>query len=205
MRVLFWFLGIVGAIVLLLHLFVFEAWTVPHAEDKLFETSIMPALMADDHVLIRRGTTPRYAELARCQHPTGSRWVVGRVFGEPGDRVDVNDHGVATNGKHASAAHGCGSVTVPHPVTENLVTMRCGEVEVGAGSFQYLTAPESQSVGQHQATVEAGKLFLVSDNRSMHEDSRDFGQVDASTCEHIVYRLWGEHYTDAARRFTILW
>jgi signal peptidase I len=52
---------------------------------------------------------------------------------------------------------------------------------------------------------EAGKLFLVSDNRSMHEDSRDFGQVDASTCEHIVFRLWGEHYTDSSRRFTIIW
>lgn len=201
-----WLMGILGAIALLLHLFVFESWTVPHGPDKGFEASVLPALMPEDHVLIRRGSLPRYAELARCLHPTDSgRFVVGRVFGEPGDHVEVNDQGVATNGKRAAAARGCGSMTVPHPVTENLVTMNCGEVESGAGTFRYLTAPEHQSVGLHQATVEAGKLFIVSDNRSMHEDSRDFGQVDASTCEHVVFRISGEHWTDSGRRLTVLW
>ncbi len=39
----------------------------------------------------------------------------------------------------------------------------------------------------------------------MHQDSRDFGQVDASTCEHVAFPLWGERYTDGSRRFTILW
>jgi signal peptidase I len=61
------------------------------------------------------------------------------------------------------------------------------------------------SAGESSAKVEAGKVFLVSDNRLMHLDSRDFGQVDVSTCSHIVYRLWGERFTDSSRRFTILW
>jgi signal peptidase I len=94
---------------------------------------------------------------------------------------------------------------VPHPVTENLITMNCGVVETGAGSFSVLSAQTGLSQGKHSAQVEAGKLYLVSDNRLLHEDSRDFGQVDASTCEHVVYRLWGEHFTDSSRRFTILW
>jgi signal peptidase I len=206
LRGVLWVCGIGGAIALLLYLFVFDTWTVPHAEDKLFETSVLPTLMLDDHLLIRRGSTPRYGELARCQHPTSSsRFVVGRVFGEGGDRVMIDDHGVTTNGKGISTAHGCGQMTVPHPVTENLVTMTCGEVELGAGSFKLLHAPADMSIGKHEATVEAGKLFIVSDNRSMHEDSRDFGQVDASTCEHIVFRLWGERYTDSSRRFTMIW
>lgn len=206
MRVLLWLAGIVGAVVLLLHLFVFDSWVVPHGEDKAFETSLLPALMADDQVLVRRGAVPRYAELARCRHPTdSSRWVVGRVFGEHGDKVEVNDRGVSTNGKMIAASHGCGERMVAHPVTNDLVTMQCGSAETGAWSFEYLTAERGTSIGTHHAVVEAGKLFLVSDNRLMHEDSRDFGLVDASTCEHIVYRLWGEHFTDGSRRFTILW
>lgn len=204
-RALLWIVGIGGAIWLLLILFVFDSWTVPHGDDRLFETSLAPTLGADDHVLVRKGAQPHFGELARCQHPTGSRYVVGRVFGEPGDRVLVNDKGVSTNNKYVASAHGCGTVTVVHPATEALVTMHCGEVELGAGSFRYLHAPADMSIGEHNATVEAGKLFLVSDNRSMHEDSRDFGQVDQSTCEHIVFRMWGEHYTDSSRRFTIIW
>ena len=53
--------------------------------------------------------------------------------------------------------------------------------------------------------VEPGKLFLVSDDRHIHKDSRDFGGVDAATCEHVVFRLWGERFTDGSRRFNILW
>jgi len=130
--------------------------------------------------------------------------VVGRVFGEPGDRVEVTEGLVTTNGKGPVSRHACPKRVVAHPVTENLITLSCGVAETGAWTFEYLTHPEMLS-GNHSAMVEAGKLYLVSDNRAIHEDSRDFGQVDASTCEHIVFRLWGERYSDGSRRFNILW
>jgi signal peptidase I len=203
-RAVLWLAGIFGAIALLLYLFVFDVWTVPRGPDNLFGASIRPTLMVDDVVLVRRRGRPNVGELARCVSPITNAFVVGRTFGRGGDTVDVDDHGVTTNGQVLAARHGCPHVIVPHPVTENLVTMNCNVAETGAWSFSYLTAPEA-SVGHHTAVVEPGKVYLVSDNRTMHEDSRDFGQVDETTCEHVVFRLWGERYTDASRRFTILW
>ena len=204
-RSLTWILGIFGAIGLLLYLFVVDVWVVPRGPDGLFAASILPALMPEDKVLVQRGRVPAYGELARCASPTtAGEFVVGRVFGTPGDRVEVSEGGVTTNGKGVVARHGCPQKVVAHPVTGNLVTMNCGAAETGAWTFEYLTHPE-RLTGTHSAIVEAGKLYLVSDNRLMHQDSRDFGQVDSSTCEHIVFRLWGERYTDGTRRFNILW
>lgn len=207
-RFLLWVAAIGGAICLLLYLLVFDVWTIPHGPDKGFETSILPALMPEDKILIKRGSIPKFGELARCQNPTASgQWVVGRVFGEPGDKVEVSDRGVTTNGKAVGSTHGCEKMVIPHPVTENLVTMSCSVAETGAWTFSYLNAENGTflSAGTSSARVEAGRLYLVSDNRLMHQDSRDFGQVDSATCEHIVYRLWGERFTDSSRRFTILW
>ncbi|MBX3202946.1 MAG: signal peptidase I [Labilithrix sp.] len=200
-----WGTGILGAIGLLLYLFVLDVWVVPRGADAQFAASILPALMPDDKLLVQRGRAPKWGELVRCASPEapGSH-VVGRVFGMPGDRVEVSDHGVFTNGSALPARHGCAQRMVAHPVTGNLVTMSCGVSETGAWSFEYLTTPE-MNAGTHTAIVEAGKAYLVSDNRLMHQDSRDFGQVDASTCEHVVFRLWGERYSDGSRRFQILW
>jgi hypothetical protein len=71
-----WILGIIGAICLLLYLFVFDTWTVP-SSDKLLAASVLPALKPEDVVLVRRGGTPLYGELVRCVHPTNDfrdRW-----------------------------------------------------------------------------------------------------------------------------------
>lgn len=205
-RWLLWGGGIFGAIALLLYIGVFDVWVFDPGNDAQLGASALPALKPQDKLLLRRRSTPVYGELARCEHPLApGTFVVGRVFGTPGDRVEVTDGAVITNGKGLSSSHGCGRHVVPHPVTQNLVTMTCGYVETSAWSFEFLNAPENQSGGTHSATVEPGKLYLVSDNRFMHQDTRDFGQVDASTCLHVVYRLWGESFTDSSRRFTILW
>ncbi len=201
-----WILGILFAVALLLHLFLFDLWTVPRGPDDGFGTSILPTLRSDELVLVQRGRVPRFGELARCLSPLKSgTYVVGRVFGVQGDRVEVGDRGVITNGSQPQWRHVCPSVVVPHPVTQNLVTMNCTVAETGAWSFEYYTPQAGVSGGTANAQVEPGKLYLVSDNRLMHEDSRDFGQVDASTCEHVVLRLWGEKFTDATRRFDLLW
>ncbi len=203
-RTAIWFLGILGAIGFLLYLLVFDVWVIPRGPDGQFAASILPTLMPEDKVLVQRGRVPVYGELARCISPIGGGYVVGRVFGTPGDRVEASDAVITTNGKPLASRHGCPPKVVAHPVTENLVTMTCSAAETGAWTFEYLTYPNAQG-GTHSSMVEAGKLYLVSDNRLMHQDSRDFGLVDASTCEHIVFRLWGERYTDGTRRFDILW
>ena len=54
--------------------------------------------------------------------------------------------------------------------------------------------------------VPLGKLYLFSDDRYLHLDSRDFGSVPEATCQHLIFRLWGaEGFTDGAHRFNMLW
>ena len=199
-----WLTGILGAIGILLYLFVFDVWIVPSGDPQL-AAAILPTLMPEDKVLVQRGHSPIYGELARCASPvTAGAYVVGRVFGTGGDRVEMSDTVITTNGKALSARHACPKQIVAHPVTENLVTMSCGVAETGAWSFEYLTNADLIG-GDHSAVVETGKLYLVSDNRVMHQDTRDFGLVDASTCEHVVFRLYGEHWMDSSRRLNFLW
>ncbi len=95
-------------------------------------------------------------------------------------------------------------MSVMHPLSQREVSLTCSVEDNGRSTYSVLTHPERRE-GQTIAKVEPGKVFLVSDNRHIHQDSRDFGQVDAATCEHVVFRLWGERFTDRSRRLSILW
>jgi signal peptidase I len=57
-----------------------------------------------------------------------------------------------------------------------------------------------------KTTVPAGSWFLVSDDRHVHLDSRDYGEVDPSTCQHVVFRLVGAAgFGDSRKRLSIVW
>lgn len=203
-RNLVWLGAILGAIGLLLYLFVFDTWVVPGDEPAL-TAAIAPTLDPDDRILTRRGGSPKYGELARCVRGDGSgKYVIGRVFGLGGDTVEVNNERVATNGKGMPTRFGCGTVNVVHPVSGDSVPLSCSVEDNGAFTYSVLVHPEYRE-GQRVTKVEPEKIYLVSDNRHIHLDSRDFGPVDASTCEHVVFRLWGQTFADSSHRFNILW
>jgi signal peptidase I len=196
--------AILGAIGLLLYLFVFDTWVIP-SDDPALTASLLPTLSPDDRILTRRGGAPKVGELARCMRPDGSgKFVIGRVFGLERDDVEVNNERAATNGKGVATRFGCGKVNVVHPVSGEDVPLSCSVEDNGAFTYGVLVHPEYRE-GQRVAKVEPGKIYLVSDDRHIHLDSRDFGQVDATTCEHVVFRLWGQSFTDSSHRFNILW
>lgn len=199
-----WALGILGAICLLLYLFVFDTWVVPN-DDPALMASMLPTLYGNDRILVSRGSTPKIGQLARCASPDpATPYVIGRVFGLEGDTVEFKQERVYTNGKAPSNRHGCPPVSFYHPVSAQPVTLACGVEDTGAQAYSFLTNREFPE-GERRARVEPGKIYLVSDNRHTHKDSRDYGQVDATTCEHVVFRLWGESFVDSSRRFTVLW
>lgn len=204
LRFLIWTGAILGAIGLLLNLLVFDSWVVP-GDDPLFTASVLPALAPEDRILVRRETVPDSTQLARCVHPQDpSKYVVGRVFGRPGETVELRGERIVVDQKLVTSAHACKPVEVVHPVSGQPLTLDCLAEENGAWSYDTLhtsRTPEADVV----VKVPEGKLFLVSDNRHIHMDSRDFGVVDASKCEHIVYRLWGAVYLDSSRRNNLLW
>lgn len=199
-----WLTAILGAVGLLLYLYVFDTWVVPSDEPAL-TAALLPTLSPEDRILTRRGSTPKVGELNRCLRGDGSgKYIVGRVFGTIGDEVDIDNERVTTNGKGVPTRFGCGTVSVVHPVSGEAVSLSCSVEDNGAFTYGVLVHPEHRE-GRTTAKVESGMVYLVSDDRHLHLDSRDFGPVDASTCEHVVFRLWGQSFSDSKHRFNILW
>jgi signal peptidase I len=199
-----WLIGIIGAICLLLHILFFDTWVIPET-DQLLLTSVLPTLYPNDRILTARRSTPVAGQLARCTSPeAGSDYVIGRVMGASGDTVVVDNGRVSVNGKVITSRHACPKMKIVHPITQEEITLNCATEDNGAWTYDYLV-PAERPEGQRTAVVEQGKLFLLSDNRVIHKDSRDFGLIDASTCEHIVFRLWGDSFVDTSRRFTVLY
>jgi signal peptidase I len=200
-----WFSGITGAVILLLYLFVFDTWVVP-ADDAPLAISVLPLLKPHDRILVRRGAVPQRNELARCASPEpGQQYVLGRVVAIGGERVEITNERAVVNGAGEKSRFGCQRLSMLHPVTQSEQTLACTTIETGAStSYDVLTSIEYPE-GQRSALIEPGKLYILSDNRHLHKDSRDFGQVDASTCERISFRLWGESFMDGSRRFNLIW
>lgn len=203
-RLVVWIAAIVGAIGLLLYLFVFDTWEIP-GSDPLFVAALQPTLSSQDRILTVRRSAPEFGQLARCLVPDGrGTFTIGRVFGSEGQTVEVLNERVSVNGKSPSSRFACGTVQVVHPVSQQQLGLSCTVEDNGAFTYSVLVHPELRE-GHTVTKVEPGRLFLVSDDRHIHLDSRDFGQVEAASCEHVVFRLWGEKFTDGSRRFNILW
>ncbi len=205
LRFMLWTLGILGVIGLVLYLLVFDAWIVP-GDDPVASVAIEPTLHPGDHLLLTRGSDVRPGHLVRCIDPDApGRFVVGRVVAKGGDTVAV-DEIVVINGKRNPSPHACveSKRSMRHPVTGEDIVLDCGVEDTDGNeheALRYNLHPEATL----KTKVETDKIFLVSDNRHIHLDSRDFGQISATSCQHIVYRPWGETYFDARKRFTFLW
>jgi hypothetical protein len=78
----------------------------------------------------------------------------------------------------------------------------CRVEESGGSQYEILEFP-SAPPRPAKTHLDPGKVFLASDNRSLHLDSRDFGPVPRTSCQRILLRLWSaEGYGDAEHRFT---
>lgn len=198
-----WVVGILAVIILILRLTMFKTWTIP--EDIALDSSIRPSLQSGDVVLVMTVGKRSFGQLVRCTDPEDpQRWVVGRIVGMEGDTVEVDGPSVTVNGTRYNTSDGCKDpLKVPHPTSGSPIEAVCSRVEMAGGwHFRAWVATHTvESSSSHK--VGAGRLFLLSDNRSFHDDSRDFGTVAANTCNDlIVFRLWGKGGTsDTDSRF----
>jgi signal peptidase I len=196
LKILAWVGGIVGAVLLVLYIFVFDVWTVP-ADDPLLSASIEPTLSAGDVVVISRHTTVARGNLLRCADPQApGRFVIARAIGRFGDKLAISDEVVSIDPP---------TVTLRDPSSGDDVVLSCSVEEYGEMTYSALRTrdhPEPPT----KAEVEVGKWYLVSDDRHIHLDSRDFGQIDPNTCLHIVFRLEGAAgFGDSKKRLNIIW
>jgi signal peptidase I len=96
-------------------------------------------------------------------------------------------------------------MSVRDPNTNDDVTLSCSVEEYGEMAYSALRAADHPEPPT-KATVEPGYWYLVSDDRHVHLDSRDFGQVSPASCQHIVFRLCGAAgFGDAKKRLNVIW
>jgi signal peptidase I len=209
-RLVVWVVLIVGGIVAALRATCVRIWTMP-SDDGLLSVSVVPTLEAGDVLLLWRLGTPSFGELVRCPDPEApGRFVVGRILGEQGDKIVAEQGSVTVNDKLVGSRRACNppQLSVFDPKTGEAFDLSC-EVEE-AGGIEYTraraTRPPSQQQMPFQVKVPAGQVFLASDNRYYHDDSRDFGPVAKDSChERIVFRFWSARgWFDEGRRMALI-
>ena len=203
-----WLVGLLGVLALILYATVFDVWIVPN-DDPSFTASILPVLAPGDVLLVtRHGGAPTFETLEKCDDPDApGRFVVGRVAGVAGQKIEISRDAMRVDTHNVSIASGCtpSEVTVENPRSHELVTLNCMRTDSGGLSHGLLRGSDGYEA-DFSATVDPNRVFLVSDDTHFHQDSRDYGQIDPATCQHIVFRLMGEGgITDGSRRFTLLW
>lgn len=206
---LIWLVGILAVIAGILRATILDVWTVPD-DDPVFNASIVPTLAPGDVVIIKRGGKPRFTDLVRCVSPEKpGRYVIGRVFGEPGDTIFADGNTIKINGTPVRTERACTGprLRVPDPITGERVELDCSIEEMGGTWYMRAWASKARmSLGRAETEVPEGNFFLVSDNRYHHYDSQDFGPVPIESCtQTILFRLWGkEGWMDAERRMTVV-
>jgi signal peptidase I len=207
LRILAWVGGVLGIVAAVLYFFVFDVWTIP-SDDPMEAASIEPNVSTGDVVLLSKHTTVARGNLLRCADPQApGRFVVARAVAMGNERIDLRDEAVMLDGHRQPSPRACDQprYVLLDPQSNEDVEMRCSIEEFGEREFGVLAAmahPEPPTTG----TVEAGRWYLVSDDRHIHVDSRDFGTIDPATCEHVVFRLQGRKgFGDSKTRLTIIW
>ncbi len=207
-RFLMWVAVIAGAICGIVYYAYADVWVVPVDDPRLL-VSIEPTLRGGDILLAARHGLPGVGDLARCTDPDEPRrWVIGRVIGLGGGDVELHGQSFSTPGSHPTGASACGIRRLVNPATGDEVELGCRNEEFAGHEYQSLS--HARDGGGSESTrnlkVPLGKTFLLSDDRYLHLDSRDYGSLAETSCQHLVFRLWGAAgFSDGSRRFTFLW
>ncbi len=193
-RGLVWTAVIVGGTFLIGRALFFDVWTFP--DDRRFAASVAPSLRAGDLLVAIKAGEPTVGDLVRCTDPDDPKgFVVARVGGRERDQIEIEGPALSINGHTYNAESACRdrSVTLPNPSEGPDIEVACDKVSMGSGwHYRGHTAKPRLGFDKVSATVRPGMLYLVSDDRDWHDDSRDFGQVPVAACSYkIVFRLWG--------------
>jgi signal peptidase I len=195
-RVLGFTIVVVGVVVGVLRLTCLRWWQVPE-DDPDLAASIAPTLSPGDWVILWRATSPGFGDLVLCPDPEEPGEVfIGRIAGEGGDTLKIDDLGMLTiNNSRIRSERACDSpkFTVENPRTGDEVELRCDIETMGGVHHQRALVPTPKTplkpVGVTRE-VDAGAVYLISDNRFFPFDSRDFGPLPKAACkEAIIFRL----------------
>lgn len=202
-RGLFWCAAFLIVIGLVMRAAFVDVWVLP--DDLKTSASVAPSLAGGDAILFMHRNKPAFGDLVRCSDPDDpARFVVGRVVGLAGDTVETEGRELSVNGKRYIGQMACAEpkATIPHPTSGSTVEIWCDQVEIAGHPHMRGWSEKAGIFTPAKATVGQGMLYLLSDDRSYHDDSRDFGTVPVESCTgRIIFRLWGkEGWSDDKRR-----
>lgn len=190
-KVLLWTAVALVAIGGLLRALLVKTWTVP--KDLNLAASIAPTLAGGDVVLLLTRGSRGFGDLVRCKDPDDpSQYVIGRIYGVEGDVVETKGRQVFVNGKRYEPAQACPARKYKfiHPNTEEEIPLDCGVVEIAGGWHYRSHIRRDLSPTNTKVEVGEGMVYLLSDNIDHHDDSRDFGTLEKSSCtERIMFRF----------------
>ncbi len=187
-----WIFGGGGLIVLGLYLTVIDFWTVP-GDDAALSASILPTLVAGDLVVISKEGIPEISNLVRCVDPDSpDRFVVARVIAHNGDPITIAAGTANSKGRRSPSPRRCTEPVMSVTSKDGeALALDCWQESYDGANFEVLRSPEASTAEPFEGKAEVGKFFVVSDNRALHLDSRDYGQFEPRLCRRIYFRLWG--------------
>ena len=164
---------ILAIVAVLLRIFFVDPVTVAH-------NAMAPTLIHGDVVLVWRGAAVDHGDIVVCRHPNEDRYVMGRVMGTDGMRIDELRNQLRVDG--VTIAHDYrGTIGFFDATRERVITMRWGMEDLG-NSDHYFFEQLGRDVRIRDVGAVRG-IHLLGDNRAYQdEDSRDFGDVDPTTC-----------------------
>lgn len=206
LKFLWWTGGALIALAVVGRLLLFDLYTVP--ESGWLATSVAPTLGPGDTALVLIRGEPSFGDLVRCPDPEKEGWVVGRIVGTSGDQVELKGRTLRVNRTRYDVDEACREprFSVRHPDSGHSMELRCSRAGLGGGWHFLGTSERYNPSNDVTARVGEGRVFLLSDNRDLHDDSRDFGTVPLETCQGpIFFRLWGPGgFTVSDRRFDVI-
>ena len=205
LRIAAWTLLIIAALIGLLRLTAIRWWQLP-LDDPYFETSVTPTLHGGDWVILWRATAPKYGDLVLCPEPKTNRPVIGRIVGEASDHLKIEGSILTVGNTPIRVESGCDKFHVRDPSNGDEIEQSCALEVVGGRTHQRGNALAEPKPTPAEFDVPNGQVFLVSDNRAIPWDSREFGPVDRDLCvETVVFRLVSkEGFFDVPNRLTLI-
>jgi signal peptidase I len=202
-RGLVWFVVVVAAAGLATQATLFDTWTVPEE----LGAGAEPTLGSGDVVLVGKRPGGDFGDLVRCTTTEEGRPAIGRIVGGSGDHVETDGAALTVNARSYGGQTACPTarVTVESPRFTHPIEISCDVVEMGSSWHYRGSGGAALTSSKTTRVVPAGMVFLLSDDRDIHDDSRDFGPVRPETCHKVYFRLWGKRgWSDDRRRMSVI-
>jgi signal peptidase I len=207
LRILLWTSLIVAAIIGVLRYTAIRWWQLPQ-NDPYFEASIAPTLNGGDWVILWRASSPKFGDLVLCPEPKTNRPVIARLAAEQNDHLKISNSSLTINNAPLQSDGTCDAFHARDPTSGGDIAQSCSLEIMGGRTHKRGNTPSETTVkpSDSEVDVAAGQIFLVSDNRALSWDSRDFGPVERSGCtETVVFRLVSKDgFFDVANRMTLI-